>query len=80
MSKDPKNAHLQQLWVAMQRALALLDADFGDSASARRRLDRTLQQLHTLIAFDPSNKYWLRQDQNIRAEMRALENQQESKR
>jgi hypothetical protein len=70
MADDPNNMHLQEMWVALQRALALLDLDAGQKIAARQRLLRVLDKLNTMTKFEPANKAWAQ----LRAHVQLEEN------
>ena len=58
IAKDPNNMHLQEMWVAVQRALALLDLDAGQKAASRERLRHALDKLDAMTKFEPANVAW----------------------
>jgi tetratricopeptide (TPR) repeat protein len=70
MAQDPNNMHLQEIWVATQRALALLDLDAGQKTTARQRLLRVLDKLDAMTKFEPANKAW----SQLRAQVQLEEN------
>jgi tetratricopeptide (TPR) repeat protein len=56
---DPKNMELKDTWIALQRALADLDAQQGNHLAAQAHLNQALTAADEMIRFDPSNKRWV---------------------
>lgn len=54
----PLDKGLQERWITMERAYALLHAGLGDRERARTELRQLLDELDALIRFDPKNKTW----------------------
>ncbi len=72
MAEDPKNLALQDSFVALQRAIALLDVQKEDTPAAKVRLTRALAILDVMTSFDPANKDWANQRRGIAATLAAL--------
>jgi hypothetical protein len=62
---DGRNMHLKKLWVALQRTLAWMDAEAGRRPMAVDRLQRSMAVSDQMIAFDPQNKVWQQQRQDL---------------
>jgi hypothetical protein len=79
IAADPKNMRLEEIWIATQRAFALLDTDAGDTASARRRLLLILGKLDSMIRFDTSNNSWIKQKSHVESELKELDSKSSRK-
>ena len=73
LAVDPKNMRLQEIWIAFQRAFALLDSDAGNISSARERLLTIRAKLDSMIRFDPSNNAWAEQRAHVQTELEQLD-------
>ena len=69
MASDPKNMHLKEMWVALQRALGRLDVANGERPAARKRFESALSTLDEMTSFDPKNTTWTGQKARISAEL-----------
>ena len=58
MSKDPRNMDLKDTWVAFELALAVLEEDGGNAASAKASLSKALTTLEAMRKIEPANKRW----------------------
>ena len=57
MAADPKNMDFKETWVAMERALAKIEAREGDARAARARLTQALATAEETVRRDPSNQW-----------------------
>jgi hypothetical protein len=79
MAADPRNMDLRHTWVVLQRALAKLDADIGEEASARRRLREVAAAVGELTRFDPANGEWRKQEVLLARDLSNLTADEEQK-
>jgi len=79
MQADPKNMKLKSKWIAAQRILAWMDADSAQEKLALARLKNAAAISDQMIAFDPSNKTWVRQRRGLDSDIAKI-NQKPSRR
>jgi len=65
IAAEPKNMDLKDTWIALQLALAKLDEQAGDPASARTRLERALAVSDSMIAYDGKNNEWTKERSRV---------------
>jgi len=68
----PSDKFLQERWITLQRAYALLQARLGDKNGARTRFQQLLVKLDELIRFDPQNETWKSIRSHVVKELKAL--------
>lgn len=72
MIADPQNMDLKDTWVAVQLALARLDAESRDAATAKLRLTRVLELVNSMVYFDPRNQRWREQKAYTESQLASL--------
>jgi hypothetical protein len=73
MKSDPMNMDVRIDWVAVERALAKLDAKSGRSAMAIARLERVSALVDEMVQFDPANSTWRQQKTWLAAQLSGLQ-------
>ncbi len=69
LASDPRNMRLRERWIALQRALAALDLKYGRPRAATERLRKAHAVMGEMIAFDPTNRTWAKQRQQLTADI-----------
>lgn len=69
IAADPRNLELRDTWITIQTAGAKRAAGRGDTAEARRRLERASAVIANMITFDPENRRWLERQSRIAREL-----------
>lgn len=73
IQKDPNNKDLKEQWISAQRIIGWLEFEAGDKSSALARLRLAAEASDHLVAFDPSNRRWARQNAAIQSDIRAVQ-------
>lgn len=72
LARDPRNMDYKDLWVTLQYSVAALEADAGETASARKRLEAALRTVEKMIAADPENQRLVRRKLRINQDLARL--------
>ena len=66
---DPKAMDLQDTWIALQRAMAALERQRGNTDAALARLERALNKAEEMAAYDPLNREWAKTVMRVEADI-----------
>jgi hypothetical protein len=75
MKSDPMNMDVRIDWIAVERALAKIDARSGRPEKAVARLEGVSALVDEMVRFDPSNSAWRDQKTWLGAQMSGLQRQ-----
>ncbi|HEX4295057.1 MAG TPA: toll/interleukin-1 receptor domain-containing protein [Rhizomicrobium sp.] len=74
IASDPQNMDLRDTWVVLQRALAKIAWQQGETADARARLMRAQSVVNDMIRFDKANGSWAQSQAQILQDLTDLDN------
>jgi len=69
LAEDPDNARLRARRIWALRGIANVEADLGQAARARERMEGAIERLEVLVRLDPDNADWRRQLGEMRVEL-----------
>jgi hypothetical protein len=72
LARDPRNMDYKDLWLTLQYSVAALEAEAGETAAARKRLEAALGTVEKMIAADSENQRLVRRKQRIREDLARL--------
>ena len=73
MASDPKNKDLDDVWIILQRSLAVIDERDGNWMSARRRLENALGMATQMMKYDPRNRDWAQLRDRVAGDLLAIQ-------